>query len=93
MTELLPDRALQRARELDEFFAKNGRPVGPLHGLPISVKEHISVKGLRVNGGFCSTYENIAEDDAHILKILQKGGCVLFARTTEPQTLVRLCST
>lgn len=36
-TELLPERALERAKYLDEYYSKNQKPVGPLHGLPISV--------------------------------------------------------
>ena len=44
LTELLPERALNRARELDEYFSIHKKPVGPLHGLPISVKEMIGMK-------------------------------------------------
>jgi len=29
---------LERAKELDEYFAKEGKVVGPLHGLPVSIK-------------------------------------------------------
>jgi amidase len=32
------DEALERAKYLDERLAKDGKPVGPLHGLPVSVK-------------------------------------------------------
>ncbi|CAG5156440.1 uncharacterized protein ALTATR162_LOCUS4238 [Alternaria atra] len=31
---------LERARELDSYYQKHGRPVGPLHGLPITLKDH-----------------------------------------------------
>lgn len=89
-TELLPKRALKRAAELDEFHAKHGRPSGPLHGLPISVKEHIAMKELDLNAGFVSWVGNVAPDDALILKLLWKAGCVFYARTTEPQTLMHL---
>ena len=88
MTELLFKEALSRAGELDAFFANNGRPVGPLHGLPISVKEHIGMKGLSCSTGLVAWAGRIVEDDAHILKILWKAGCVFYVRTTEPQTLV-----
>ena len=32
------DRALERAKHLDEVLTNTGKPVGPLHGLPISLK-------------------------------------------------------
>ena len=47
------------------------------------------MKGLDINAAYCSWYGTIAEDDAMILKILGKAGCVFYARTTEPQLLVR----
>ena len=90
ITELLPERALQRAAYLDKYYAQHGKPVGPLHGLPISVKEHIAMKGLDLNAGFVSWVGNVAPDDGLILKLLWNAGCVFHARTTEPQTLMHL---
>ncbi|MCJ1471755.1 hypothetical protein MMC13_000395 [Lambiella insularis] len=90
VTELLPERALARAKSLDEYYSEHKRPIGPLHGLPISVKEHVGMKGLGLNAGFISWYDRKAEDDAHILKILWNAGCVFYVRTTEPQTLMHL---
>jgi amidase len=90
ITELLPERALKRAAELDQYYATHGKPMGPLHGLPISVKEHIAMKGLDLNAGFISWVGNVAPDDGLILKLLWKAGCVFHARTTEPQTLMHL---
>lgn len=89
-TELLPDRALARAKYLDEHRARTGKPIGPLHGLPISVKEHIGMKGLDNNAGFCAWVGNIAPDDALILKMLWKAGAVFYVRTTQPQALMHL---
>jgi Asp-tRNA(Asn)/Glu-tRNA(Gln) amidotransferase A subunit family amidase len=36
--------ALKRAKELDEIFEKTGKTVGPLHGLPISLKDQFRIK-------------------------------------------------
>ena len=90
ITELLPSAALKRAEYLDDCLATDRRPVGPLHGLPISVKEHIGMKGLGLNGGFVSWWDRKADADAFILQLLLNAGCVLYARTTEPQTLMHL---
>lgn len=89
VTELLTDQALQRAAFLDGHFSKHG-PIGPLHGLPISVKEHICMKGLDVNTGLISWVGRLGPDDALILKLLWHAGAVFHARTTEPQTLMHL---
>ncbi|KAF2229619.1 putative glutamyl-tRNA amidotransferase subunit A [Viridothelium virens] len=90
ITELLPHRALSRAAYLDDYLATHGRPIGPLHGLPISVKEHIGIRGLDLNAGFVSCRGEIASQTAHILQILHNAGAVFHARTTEPQTLMHL---
>lgn len=90
ITELLPEQARVRSKFLDGYYKKYGRPIGPLHGLPISVKEHIGMKDLGLNAGFISWWDQKGKDDAHVLKILWNAGCVFYARTTQPQTLMHL---
>ncbi|KAF3932953.1 Acetamidase [Dactylellina cionopaga] len=90
ITELLPERALERARFLDEYYEKHKKPIGPFHGLPVSAKEHVGMKGLDLNGGFCSNVGNIAPFDNDLVRILTEAGAVFHARTTEPQTLMQL---
>jgi amidase len=38
LTEVFFDKALERARYLDRYLEKEGKPIGPLHGMPISIK-------------------------------------------------------
>lgn len=45
-------------------------------------------KGL--NGGFVSWWDRQGEVDSHVLRILWRAGCVFYARTTQPQTLMHL---
>jgi amidase len=40
VTEIFFDQAMSRAKELDEYFDKEGKTVGPLHGLPIRYSAH-----------------------------------------------------
>ena len=47
------ERALARATECDEYLKKNGKPMGALHGLPISLKDQIRLKGLETTMGEC----------------------------------------
>lgn len=90
ITDLLPTRALAQAAQLDDQMRRRQTPIGPLHGVPVSVKEHICMEGLDSNMGYCSLYGRIALQDALILKILRAAGAVFHARTTEPQTLMHL---
>ena len=90
VTEVLVERASSRAEYLDDYFAQNGKPIGPLHGLPISVKEQIGMKGLGLNAAYVSWWGKVAEEDAHVLQILWRAGAVFHARTTQPQTIMHL---
>lgn len=69
-------------------MAEQREPIGPLHELPVSVKEHIGMKGLICNADFVAWADKVVTHDALILKILWEAGCVFYVRTTEPQTLV-----
>lgn len=90
ITELLPTKALERAAALDAYLAEHKKPIGPLHGIPVSVKEHIGMEGLDLNAGFVSWVGTVADEDAQILQILWKAGAVFYARTTQPQSLMHL---
>ena len=48
------------------------------------------MKGLDFNAGFVAWVGKVADDDALVLQILRKAGCVFHARTTEPQSLVSM---
>ncbi|PLB53955.1 amidase [Aspergillus steynii IBT 23096] len=89
LTELVP-QALDDARKCDQFLARTGKTIGPLHGLPVSVKEQISIAGRRTNMGFVSLVNNVSTEDAYIIKSLKKLGAVVFARTNQPQSLMHL---
>ncbi|RSL54836.1 hypothetical protein CEP54_009672 [Fusarium duplospermum] len=89
LTELIP-QAVEDAKECDEHLARTGQPIGPLHGLPISIKEQISVSGRYTNAGFVAWASNVSQEDARIVKSLKKLGAVVFARTNQPQSLMHL---
>jgi amidase len=38
-TDFFPDEALEYAKTLDDEFARTGKPIGPLHGMPMAVKD------------------------------------------------------
>ncbi|KAJ5488145.1 hypothetical protein N7453_011599 [Penicillium expansum] len=54
LTEPLFDRALQRARELDDHLQRTGTPIGPLHGLPVRGLKHWIVRsGIQARASKC----------------------------------------
>ncbi|KAH7931012.1 general amidase [Leucogyrophana mollusca] len=88
LTEIFVERALARAAELDEHLKKTGHVVGPLHGLPISLKDQLSIKGLETTMGYVSWIGKYAEKNAVLVDILIECGAVPFVRTNVPQTLM-----
>ena len=46
------DAALSDAKSLDEYFSKNKKPIGPLHGVPISLKDQFHVKNVETTMGY-----------------------------------------
>lgn len=90
LTELLPREALETAKKLDEHLEATGKTVGPLHGLPVSVKEMVGFRGKNCHFSVSSKMDNIMPDDATILKVLYNAGANPHCRTTGPQFLMSL---
>lgn len=89
LTEIFFDRALERARQLDEHLAQTKQPVGPLHGLPISVKDSFNIKGVDTTIGFVSFLDRPpASANAVLIDVLQQLGAVLYVKTNIPQTMM-----
>lgn len=88
LTEIFVDRALERAAWLDEQLKSTGKVVGPLHGLPVSLKDQIRIKGLETVMGYVSWIGEVAERNASLTEILIESGAVLYVRTNVPQTLM-----
>lgn len=52
LSEVLLDEAFVQASKLDRYLEKTGKVIGPLHGLPVSIKDHIKIKGLDTSSGY-----------------------------------------
>lgn len=87
-TEFMIEDALGRAATLDSHFQSTGQLVGPLHGVPISVKEHIGLKGRVCNASYAAWADNIPEEDALLIRLLANAGAVFHVRTNTPQSLM-----
>lgn len=81
--------ALARAKELDEEFANTGALVGPLHGVPFSVKENNHLKGLTTTIGYTSwVLDGPAKEDAALAQMSQHLGGIVICKTNIPQTML-----
>ena len=76
------DRARERARTLD-----NAPPMGPLHGVPMTVKESFNVAGLPTTWGVPEHAGKIATGNALAVDRLQGAGAVVFGKTNVPRML------
>lgn len=90
--QLFIEEGLERAKELDDYYEKTGKTVGPLHGLPVSLKEHYNYKGKVTHAGYVCWIDRITDNWSLSVEILLEQGAVFYVRTTEPQTIMHLCS-
>jgi Asp-tRNA(Asn)/Glu-tRNA(Gln) amidotransferase A subunit family amidase len=74
------ERALEQARALDDEL-KNGKDRGPLHGIPIGIKDIIDVAGLPTACGAKRWADRVAERDASIVANLRSAGAVIMGKT------------
>ena len=80
-TVLFADQALAAAREA-EAAVMRGDPLGPLHGVPISVKDLIAVAGAPFTFGSRTMAHNIATDDAPAVTRARAAGAIVIGKTT-----------
>ncbi|KAI5253963.1 amidase [Aureobasidium subglaciale] len=92
LTEIMFEEAIARAKQLDEHLERTGKPVGPLHGLPISVKDSFKVVGRDASIGYASLCFKPAESNSALVEILLQAGAVIHCKTNIPLTLQALDS-
>ncbi|WP_419913700.1 amidase family protein [Hoeflea sp.] len=88
----LGDEAVARARDLDSIFQKSG-PVGPLHGVPVTIKENVDQKGRATPNGVKAFADIIAPADAPIVENLTEAGAIVIGRTNTPEFSFRATTT
>ncbi len=75
-------RARDDAAAHDEYLAANGRLSGPLHGVPILVKDQVETAGLRTTFGSILLEDYVPQRDATLVTNLKKAGAVILAKTS-----------
>ena len=80
------ESALAAADTADDLLARGG-DIGPLHGVPITVKEALDVAGLATTWGLPFLRQNIANADAEVVRRLKSAGAIVMGKTNVPTAL------
>jgi amidase len=81
------DRALKRARAADEALARK-EIWGPLHGVPMTIKESYDLKGHATTWGDPIWKDNIAGEDDLVAQRLESSGAIIFGKSNVPLRLM-----
>src|ERR1700722_4758259 len=76
----LNPRALEEAAALDEHFRKTGKFVGPLHGIPVLLKDNVNTNDMPTTGGSLSLAGYTPSTDAAITQKLRCAGAIILAK-------------
>ncbi|MBI4767109.1 MAG: hypothetical protein HY787_21395 [Deltaproteobacteria bacterium] len=78
------DSAIKEAKQAELAVMKN-KALGPLHGVPFSVKDLVCTKGVRTMRGSKIFESFVPQDDAPLVERLKKAGGILMGKTTTPE--------
>ncbi len=74
------DYVRQQAKAIDAYRI-SGRPLGPLHGLPVGIKDIIDVKGMPTGNGFAPGATGKPRRDAYVVERLKAAGAIIMGKT------------
>ena len=80
--------ALRQARAA-EVAVVRGEELGPLHGVPVSIKSSMGVEGMRCEAGTKLRAGFVATQDAPLVSRLRKAGAIILGTTNTPANSLR----
>jgi amidase len=80
VVELRGEQALAEAAAADDATARGGQ-LGPLHGLPMTIKDSFDVAGLHTTWGNPAFRDHVASADATVVRRLRRAGAVVVGKT------------
>jgi aspartyl-tRNA(Asn)/glutamyl-tRNA(Gln) amidotransferase subunit A len=75
------EQAIEQAESLDRMLAA-GIDLGPLHGVPVAIKDNIATAGIRTTGGSRILKDWIPESDAPVVSRTRQAGAVILGKVT-----------
>lgn len=80
--------ALATAEALDDTLSRTGKVVGPLHGLPISIKDNFNVVGKDSTVGFVAWCNKPRTQNSVLVDLLKSLGAVIYVKTNVPTAMM-----
>ncbi len=81
---LTADQARRDAKAAERALGKKGAKLGPLHGVPFSVKDLVITKGVRTTFGTPLYRDNVPAEDAPMVQRLKAAGAIMLGKTNTP---------
>jgi amidase len=82
---LARDAALREAKTATAALKKTGRKLGPLHGVPVTIKDLTPTKGIRTTWGSKIFEHNVPTEDSLIVERLKAAGAIVLGKTNTPE--------
>lgn len=89
MQFLIP-QALEKAKVLDDHLKQTGALIGPMHGVPVSLKEQMGYKGQPTTASYVSLIGNVVDKSSISNQVFDKLGAIFHVRTSQPQCIMHL---
>ena len=89
VVHVLEDQALAAADAADAAQAR-GEALGPLHGVPVTIKINVDMQGLPTTNGVVAFKDAIAPEDGPVVANFRRAGAVIIGRTNTPCFSMRL---
>ena len=86
-THLNPEHALEQARSRD-IQRQTGEAQGPLHGIPVGVKDIFDTKDLPTENGTVLNAGRQPDDDCKVVSLLKEAGAVIMGKTVSTELAV-----
>ena len=84
VVQMAVERAMEEAQQCDAL-TRSGKSMGPLHGVPITLKDSIDTEGIISTGGTLGRKNFIPKTDAPVAARLRQAGAVLIGKTNTPE--------
>jgi amidase len=82
---LARESALKEAKAATAALKKKGRKLGPLHGVPVTIKDLTHTKGIRTTWGSKIFEHNVPTEDSLIVERLKAAGAIILGKTNTPE--------